>query len=166
MSDITVTLKKAEEGDARSQYNLGVAYFNGQGVPQDYALAFFWHSKAAEQGHAQALSNLGLYHASGFGVPKDFAKAISYYQTAIELGVDWAINNLGALYANGEGVAKDEVEAYAYYNIAGITIEEARTNRNNLEKTISREEIAAGQRRTKELQKEIAAKIEAKKAGK
>ncbi len=99
-------------------------------------------------------------------MPKDFAKAISYYQTAIELGVDWAINNLGALYANGEGVAKDEVEAYAYYNIAGITIEEARTNRNNLEKTISREEIAAGQRRTKELQKEIEAKIAAKKARK
>ena len=164
MSDIDVTQKKAEEGDARSQYNLGVAYFNGEGVPQDYALAFSWNSKAAEQGHAQAISNLGLYYASGLGVAKDLVQAISYYQTAVALGVTWAINNLGALHENGEGVAKDEIEAYAYYNIAGITLEAARTNRSTLEKKISRDEIAAGQRRTKELQKEIEAKMAAKRA--
>ena len=166
MPDIDATRKKAEEGDALSQHNLGVAYFNGEGVPQDYSLAFSWHSKAAEQGHAQAISDLGLYYASGLGVAKDSVRAISYYQTAVGLGVTWAINNLGALYEYGDGVAKDEVEAYAYYNIAGITLEAARKNRSNLEKKISRDEIAAGQRRTKELQKEIDAKISAKAAGK
>ncbi len=165
MSDINVIRKKAEKGDAQSQYNLGVAYFNGEVVARDYAQAFFWHSKAAEQGHAPALSNLGLYHARGWGVAKDVVQAITYYRIAIDLGEPWAINNLGVLYDEGEGVAKDEVEAYAHYNLAGITLEEARSNRKKLEKTLSREEIAAGQRRTKELQKEIAARIAAKAAG-
>jgi len=59
-------------------------------------------------------------------------------------------------------VAKDFVEAYAYWNLAGITVEDARTNLAILEKKMSRDEIASGQQRTKQLQKEI----EAKQAGK
>ena len=31
--------KAAEQGDAKAQYNLGVAYDNGHGVRQDLALA-------------------------------------------------------------------------------------------------------------------------------
>jgi TPR repeat protein len=32
----------AEQGDAGAQYNLGVMYENGQGVPQDHAEAVKW----------------------------------------------------------------------------------------------------------------------------
>ncbi len=38
--------KAAEQGDAGAQYNLGVMYDNGRGVPQDYAEAYFWHELA------------------------------------------------------------------------------------------------------------------------
>lgn len=74
--------------------------------------------------------------------------------------------HLGDCFANGQGVPKDETEAYAYWNLASVTYGEARRSLENLEKKLSREEIAAGQKRTKELQKEIEAKIAAKKAGK
>lgn len=34
--------KAAENGDRRAQYNLAAAYFEGDGVPIDYATAYFW----------------------------------------------------------------------------------------------------------------------------
>ena len=61
----------AEQGDARSQFNLGVMYEKGQGVPQAYAEAVVWYRKAAEQGHALAQNNLGLMYGKGQGVRQD-----------------------------------------------------------------------------------------------
>lgn len=40
----------AEQGDTRAQTRLGVCYYEGKGVPKDYAKAFNWFRKAAEQG--------------------------------------------------------------------------------------------------------------------
>jgi TPR repeat protein len=45
----------AEEGDALAQYNLGVMYANGQGVPQDYIQASMWVNLAAAQGQEEAV---------------------------------------------------------------------------------------------------------------
>jgi len=39
--------KPAEQGDAKAQYNLGLLYRDGQGVPQDWAEAYFWLDLAA-----------------------------------------------------------------------------------------------------------------------
>ena len=50
--------KAAEQGDADAQYNLGVMYYDGQGVDVNYKKAFECYEKAAEQGHAQAQHNL------------------------------------------------------------------------------------------------------------
>ena len=33
-------LPVAEQGDASAQYNLGLMYYNGEGVPQDYLYGF------------------------------------------------------------------------------------------------------------------------------
>ena len=40
----------AEQGDANAQYNLGVFYDNGLGVPQDKVSAYTWLSLSAAQG--------------------------------------------------------------------------------------------------------------------
>ena len=70
---------------------------------------------------------------------------------------------LGYCYENGTGVAKDEIEAYAYYNLPGRGFKDiARENLAVLEKQMSSEQIAAGKKRTKELQKAIQKAIEAK----
>ncbi len=37
----------AEQGDAEAQYNLGLAYYKGEGVPQDYVMAHKWLNLAA-----------------------------------------------------------------------------------------------------------------------
>ena len=48
-----------EQGNALAQFNLGIMYRRGQGVPQDYAEAVKWNRLAAEQGDAEAQHNLG-----------------------------------------------------------------------------------------------------------
>lgn len=149
--------KAAEMGEAEAQHNLAVRYHLGEGVPKDYKEEIFWMSKAAEKGHASAQSNLGFLFAEGRVVEKDNAKAIYWFRRAAEQGLAIAQHNLARRYANGEGVAKDEVEAYAYYNIAGVTLEASRNNLAILEKKMSRDEVAAGQVRTKEIQKLIEA---------
>ena len=40
---------KANAGDANAQYNLGVMYYTGLGVPQDYVEAHKWHNLAASR---------------------------------------------------------------------------------------------------------------------
>ena len=68
------------------------------------------------------------------------------------------------MYANGQGVAKDYVEAYAWYNIsAAIGSEMGATNRDNLERKMTPQQIADVQKRTKELKKLIAEKQAASK---
>ncbi|GBL24036.1 secretory immunoglobulin A-binding protein EsiB [Opitutia bacterium] len=57
-----------------AQTLLGHAYFNGEGVQQDQALAISWYRKAAEQGLAEAQYNLGGCYANGIGVAKDSCK--------------------------------------------------------------------------------------------
>jgi len=56
---------RAEAGEAIAQYNLGVLYAVGRGVPQDDAEAVRWYRLAAEQGDADAQNNLGFMYANG-----------------------------------------------------------------------------------------------------
>ena len=67
----------ARGGEARAQYDLGVMYDQGQGVPQSDAKAMEWYERAAQQGEPRALYNLGLMYLNGQGVPPDLVKA--YY---------------------------------------------------------------------------------------
>ncbi len=69
----------AEQGNANAQFNLGLMYDNGQGVPQDYAKALQWWRKAAEQGNAKAQSKLGFMYRNGLGVPQDYVQAHMWY---------------------------------------------------------------------------------------
>jgi TPR repeat protein len=140
---------KAEKGDAVAQFKLG-----------------FWYRKAADQGYADAQFNLGACYYKGEGVAKDQVEAVKWYRMAADQGDAGAQFGLGVCYYNGEGVAKDQVEAYAFFNLAGITEEPARKLADYLEKRLSPEAVLRGQQRTKELQKEINAKIAANQAGK
>ena len=48
----------AEQGDAQAQFNLGVAYYNGEGVPKDKNRAIRWLRLAADQNFAEAQYSL------------------------------------------------------------------------------------------------------------
>ena len=47
----------AEQGDARAQYNLGVVYGNGEGVPQGYIMANMYSNIDSVNGDKDSVSN-------------------------------------------------------------------------------------------------------------
>ena len=108
----------AEQGYADAQYNLGIMYDNGRGVPQDYAEAVRWYRKAAEQGRARAQFNLGYMYENGQGVTQDYAEAVRWYRKAAEQGYADAQFNLALRYKNGQGVPKDLSEARRWFQKA------------------------------------------------
>ncbi len=76
----------AEQGDADAQYNLGLMYDRGYGVPQDYVQARQWYEKAAAQGDARAQYNLGVRYARSHGVPQDYVQAHKWFNLAAANG--------------------------------------------------------------------------------
>ena len=54
------TKKKAEAGDAKAQSILGLMYYGGRFVPQDYMEALKWLTLAAQQGDAEAQFYIGV----------------------------------------------------------------------------------------------------------
>jgi len=47
----------ADAGDATAQYNLGIMYRNGRGVPKDYVQAHMWFNLAASNAHDKAVED-------------------------------------------------------------------------------------------------------------
>jgi TPR repeat protein len=78
----------AEQGHVDAQFNLGLFYMNGWGVPQDYKQALKWYRLAAEQGNANAQSNLGTMYANGAGVLQDNQMAHALYNIASANGFE------------------------------------------------------------------------------
>jgi uncharacterized protein len=72
----------AEQGIASAQFNLGVMYAKGQGVPQDYQAALKWYRRSAGQGHASAQNSLGLMYEMGRGARQDFILAYMWSSVA------------------------------------------------------------------------------------
>ena len=111
----------AKQGNAKAQYNLGLMYRKGQGVPQDDAEAVGWWREAAGQGNAGAQNNLGVMYRNGHGVPQDDAEAVGWWRKAAEQGDANAQYNLGLMYKNGLGVPQDEAQAYMWFKLASST---------------------------------------------
>ena len=73
--------KLADAGDAEAQWQMGLRYHNGDGVPHDDAQSMQWFLRAAEQGHVTAQATLGAYYWAAAGLPEDLSKA--YFWSAI-----------------------------------------------------------------------------------
>ncbi len=120
--DFAAALKEwqplAEQGEANSQYNLGLLYARGQGVPQDYKQAIAWYQKAAEQGVPAAEYNLGVMYANGQGVAANQEEAKKWFLKAADKGVGEAVTGLATIYSEGEGAFQNYAEAEKWYRKA------------------------------------------------
>ena len=109
----------ADQGDRAAQYNLGLLYELGKGVPAYPAAARSWYEKSAAQNFAMAQHNLGRLYYMGEGVPEDYTKAIRYFLPAAEQGIAFSHFFLGMIYAGGGGgVQPDHVQAYKRLSLA------------------------------------------------
>ena len=110
--------RAAQQGDTGAQYNLGVLYVLGQGVPQDDVEGTRWLRLAADQGYALAEYNLGVMYDNGRGVPQDDAEATRWFRLAADQGFIPAQHKLGVMYETGRGVPQDSAEAVRWYRLA------------------------------------------------
>jgi TPR repeat protein len=116
--DLQEIRSAAERGEAEGQYQLGLAYETGTGVPQDAGQAAIFYFRAAEQNHARAARQLGSLYEQGVGVPQDFLLAKSFYEVAAGQGDSGAEVLLGGIYERGAGVPQDYQEAARHYELA------------------------------------------------
>lgn len=141
----------AEQGDANAQFNLGVLYGNGQGIPQNFQEALGWLRLAAEQGEAKSQHILGSMYQSGKGVPQDFQEAARWYRLAAEQGEARAQGLLGSRYFEGKGVPQDYVLAHMWFNLSAAQgAQLAAELRDAVAKHMTPAQIAEAQRLARE----------------
>jgi len=138
----------AEQGNASAQFNLGLMYSLGTGVPKDDKEAVKWYRLAADRGDADAQFSLGVMYEHGRGVPEDDKEAVKWYRLAAYQGVAKAQYNLGGMYALGKGVPKDKLLGYMWLNIAGANGYDVEKLRESLMVIMSQDEIAKAQEKT------------------
>ena len=137
----------AAQGNALAQYLLGLAYANGEGVPEDKAEAVKWFRLAAAQGDELAQASLGSAYYLGIGVAEDKAEAVKWYRLAAAQGDAIAQYFVGRAYHLGEGVPEDYVQAYKWYNLAAASgYTRAKSGKGLVAKNMTTEEITEAQR--------------------
>jgi TPR repeat protein len=109
----------AKKGNAQARLRLGVIYYLGQGVPQNYLVSAEWLQLAAKQGVAGAQNLLGTMYDLGLDVPQDYSIAAKWYRLSAEQGNSEGQYNLGLMYARELGVPHDYLRAYMWMSLAG-----------------------------------------------
>lgn len=117
---LTNLIELANDGDAASQYRLGIRYANGSGVTQDYARAIHWFELASAKNHHNSEYMLAIAHSTGRGTNIDQQRALEFFTRAAEAGHVRSQYQLGEAYANGRGTAKDLIWASRWYEKAAL----------------------------------------------
>jgi TPR repeat protein len=108
----------AEQGNAIAQFNLGIMYKKGRGVPKDATKAVGWFRKAADQGDAIAQYQLGKMYLAGHGVLQNYVEALKWIEGSAELGYPKAQYHTGVMYKSGQGTPENNVLAYMWFSVA------------------------------------------------
>ena len=104
-------LQKAESGDAKAQFNLGLCYDVGMGTLPNHDEAFKWYKKSAEQGNAFGEMNLGRCYDLGIGTGRNYREAVKWFKKSADQGNVMGMSYLSAYYDSGTGVDQDYREA-------------------------------------------------------
>ncbi|MCL2188658.1 MAG: sel1 repeat family protein [Defluviitaleaceae bacterium] len=121
--------ESAELGYAEAQNTLGLIFFIGEWLPQDFDKAKEWLLKAEEQENIEATHNLGTVYYT----EQKLEKAVAQWQKAAQQGYADAQYCLGISYERGEGVKADNNRALEWLEKAAEQgHEEALFNYNEL----------------------------------
>ena len=102
----------------RAQYELGLRFYEGDGIPQDYQKAMQWFRKAAAQGNFDAQYSIGLMYQSGNGVTQNVAEAIQWFRKGGEQGHVLSEVALGLCYFDAGGGEANDAEALRWFEKA------------------------------------------------
>lgn len=108
----------ASQNNPVGQFNLGLLYEMGKGVPVDYKKAGALYTQAAEQGHVQSMVQLADMYFNGSAGYRDEDKALEWYKKAAQSGDREALYQLGLMSETGVAMALDSAAAVRYYTQA------------------------------------------------
>lgn len=111
-------LEKISGSDPSAAYELGLRYYAGIDVKQDFRKAFAMFRFAANAGNVGAMYLRGKCHSEGLGIWKDPERAVKWYMKAAIHGHRQAMYDLAESYMHGEGVGKSSEEAMKWYRKA------------------------------------------------
>ena len=114
----SLSQRLADQGNNAAQFNLGLMYFKGDGVKQNFPKAAKWYRLSAIQGNAEAQFKLGNMYYNGDGIPIDHNRAAKWYFYSSRKGNIGAQFNLGSMFEKGEGVSRSYKKAMRWYKIA------------------------------------------------
>jgi TPR repeat protein len=153
--------RAADKGHVGAQYALGEMHEKGQGVRADPFRAAEWYGHAARTGrNVDAQFALGNLYYAGRGVPHSYADAILWYERAARQGHPVAQYLMGTLSEQGWGFEADPVAAYMWYTLALAQAArvaahnpafDVKTARDKLARRLNQTQIAAAERRAREL---------------
>jgi len=103
-----------------AQYTLGVMYYAGKGIPQNYEKALYWYEQAAARGLAEAQFFLGRMYNDNTGVPQNYEKAFYWHERAAIQGFAESQVLLGHMYYTGNGVPRNYQKAFEWFEKAAI----------------------------------------------
>ena len=106
------------EENATLQYDMGLMYFDGNGMAQDYGKAFQWFMKAAEQNQQEAQDYVGLCYECGYGTEQNYRQAVEWYRRSAEQGNAKAQYHLAVMYHFGRGVDQSYSTAFKWFEKA------------------------------------------------
>lgn len=127
VKDNYYTLEDIKNGEGRSfdtqrtlilniMSMVGLSYYYGIGVKQDYYNAFKWLSKASVNGDNEDVQVLlGNMYKNGYAIDINYTKALEWYKKAAHLGSSDAQNALGDMYYFGQGIEKNYSIAFDFF---------------------------------------------------
>lgn len=131
---VEVYRQSAEEGNAEAQFDIGYAYYTGEGISRDYTSAAMWFKRSARQQFAKAMYNLAYCYMNGRGVPRDYDKAYSLLVESAEKEYKRAQLTLADCFARGVLVEQNEAESNKWRNRAeGKSAENENAEKKNAE---------------------------------
>lgn len=104
----------AELGDADSQYDLGLAYYDGDGVEQDKARGIRYWQQAAMQGQSDARHGLGLAELGRL----NHDLAVQHWLISAQMGYEKSLTTIKFLYMNGKATKEQYANALKGYQDA------------------------------------------------
>jgi TPR repeat protein len=114
--------RAAEKGNARAQYDLGLMYANGNGVPKNEKLALMWFNRAAQNNFSKS-STVKKVVRTRVQAPKGLitkgtSQKFKFAKKAAAKGNSRAQFDLAMMYSKGEGVRKNEQLAFNFFHKA------------------------------------------------
>ena len=105
----------AEDDSKFAMLLLGIMYYTGRGVEQNYRKAVEWYEKAADKLDSYGLCNLGYCYYYGRDIIVNYEKAYSCFSQAAFLRNPNAMYKLGDMFLSGNYINEDKNAAVYWY---------------------------------------------------